>query len=81
MIYAAKECLCCYTENMIETEDNEKASEKKINQFTKHILEEEKALKNKAIGNLQEKLTSSFSGRKQEDVCRKLAQCTSIELD
>ena len=38
-------------------------------------------MKDETIGNLQEKLTSSFPGSKYDGVRRQLAQCTSIELD
>ena len=54
---AAKENLCHYTELIDDVvfgkEDNKEGSDDKNDEFTRNILEEEKALNNEAIGNLQ----------------------------
>ena len=45
------------------------------------MLADKKILKDKAITNLQEKLSSSLSGPDYDDVRTQIAQYTSLELD
>ena len=68
MIDAAKERLCCYTEHTDEIvfkKNNEQGGsedDEEDDKYTRHMLTEEQALKEEAIANLQEKLSSSLSG-------------------